>query len=103
MDDTRLTEGLKDALRAAWASGRRNLVLLTFKAATASGDSTVARWIHEEFKHKYNEAEIKDLAAFAAQLIAARIADAVAAMADAERTLDAETIANNVIARAMVH
>lgn len=103
MNDNQLTESLKAALRAAWACGQRELVLLTFKAATVQRDNTVARWIHEEFKYKYNMDELKDLTAFAAQLLAARIADAVEAQADAERTLDAETIAKNTIARAMAH
>ena len=103
MNDNQLTEELKAALRAAWDRGQRELVLLTFKAATVQRDTTVSRWIHEEFKYKYNMAELKDLTAFAAHLIAARIADAVEAQAAAERTLDAETIAQNAIARAMQH
>ena len=98
-----LTEGLKESLRAAWAAGHRQLVLLTFKAATVQGDKSVALWIHNEFKYKYNEEELADLTAFAMQLIVMKIADVVEAHTNAERTVDADAMAKAAIARAMAH
>lgn len=104
MDDSnQLTEQLKSALRAAWARGQRELVLLTFKAATAAGHNSVARWIHSEFEHHLTTAELKDLIEFAVELRTARAAAAILAITDREHQTYAETAAKAVIARAMQH
>lgn len=103
MNDNQLTDNLKEALRAAWDRGQRELVLLTFKAATAAGHNSVARWIHSEFEHQLTTDELKDLIVFAVELRTARAAAAILAITDRERNTYAETAAKAVIARAMAH
>lgn len=98
-----LTDGLKAEMRRLWADGHRALVILTFKMAAGAGDTDIARWIHNTFKHEFNDAELVDLGQFAAELVVLRFAQQLAANIKAQSSVNAAQAAKDVIAKAMAH